>query len=102
MSITEKVIVNATPPYYDAKALNFRNSVASLKVALETKFQNLFFKDETNRTVYSKTDFALRLRSTNQMLSNLNLPFMNFKIKVEGATRVLLHRTASIEQVPTH
>jgi hypothetical protein len=107
----EREITNITPGYYNTKAQNFRNTVYSLNIALEKKISKLLFDltpwiekpitleqlpldfddqvqqwqteipGDMTRVVYSMTNFALRKRSSNGMLSNANMPFLNYKLK---------------------
>lgn len=49
------------------------------KIGIESFFYDTFFKTDTNRIVYSTTDFALQKRSSNSVWNNSLLPFMNYR-----------------------
>jgi hypothetical protein len=67
--------------FYDLQSSSFRNSVYALNISLETKFNSLLLKGETNRIIYCLNNFAFRKRSQNQTNNNLNFPFINYKAK---------------------
>jgi len=67
--------------YYDLTALNFRNTIYSLNLAVETHFANLIFQGDANRIIYSDNSNSLRKRAAGQAWNNLYLPFMNYKVK---------------------
>lgn len=73
------------------KPENFHNTIYSMNIALETKFKQMFFKDESNRIVWSRNSFAMRKRSQDLKVDNvngLNFPFMNYKItKIDPTTK---------------
>ncbi len=77
----------ADKSFYQIESQNFRNSVYAFHISLEEKLTDEYLKGESNRLVYTKSNFALRKRSIGsqsvpgQLLNNLNLPFINYKVK---------------------
>ncbi len=59
---------------------SYLNTFYIIDLALITHFANMLFGGDQSRVVYSSNEFAFRKRSENNV-SNLNLPFMNFRLK---------------------
>lgn len=75
----------AQTPYYDLT--NFRNTIYSLNLAIETHYANLLLEGDATRIIYSDNSQALRKRAANQDWNTLYLPFMNYKVsKITGQT----------------
>lgn len=66
---------------------NFRSSLYSLNIALESKFAFDFFNKDASRVIMATTQFALRKRSQDDTINSLNFPFMNLKaVKIKPQT----------------
>lgn len=86
---------------------NFINTLYSLNNALEKKYIDMLLNSEAGRIIYAKNNFAMRKRAigdndtVGQPLNNLNLPFMNYKVK--GSTnkteRPWFNMIASVEGI---
>jgi hypothetical protein len=82
-----KLILNTK--YYDTT--NFLNVYYSLNLAIEQFFTDFLFKGESNRVIFSSTEYAFRRRNEiniqlnttdTDSLNNLNFPFMNYRGKI--------------------
>jgi len=67
--------------FYDLTALNFRNTIYALNMAVETHFTNLILSNDGSRIIYSDNSNSLRKRAAGQAWNNLYLPFMNYSVK---------------------
>ena len=63
--------------YQDA---SFVNVLYIIDLSLISHFSNMLFGGDQTRVIYSSNDYAFRNRSENND-SNLNMPFMNFRLK---------------------
>lgn len=59
---------------------SFLNVLYIIDLSLISHFSNMLFSGDQSRVIYSSNDYAFRKRSDNN-ISNLNLPFMNFRLK---------------------
>lgn len=59
---------------------NYINVIYIIDLTLIDHFKNMLFLGDQSRIIYASNDYAFRKRSNNN-ISNLNLPFMNFRIK---------------------
>ncbi len=59
---------------------NYVNVLYIIDLSLISHFSNMLFNGDQTRVIYSSNDFAFRQRSENNA-SNMNLPFMNFRLK---------------------
>ena len=68
---------------------NFYNSLIANKIALETHFGELLFRDDLTRIIYSPNDFCFRdrLRKNKNESGDLNIPFMNYYLKPSGVNK---------------
>jgi len=63
--------------YQDA---SFINVLYIIDLSLISHFSTMLFSGDQTRVIYASNDYAFRKRSDNNE-SNLNLPFMNFRLK---------------------
>jgi len=59
---------------------SFINVLYIIDLSLISHFSTMLFSGDQTRVIYSSNDYAFRKRSDNNV-SNLNLPFMNFRLK---------------------
>jgi len=60
---------------------NYLNAIHSTNIAVWEHFAGMLFDGDNSRVVYAPTDFAFRARQKVTKTSNLELPFMNFRIE---------------------
>lgn len=59
---------------------SFINVLYIIDLSLISHFSSMLFGGDQTRVIYASNDYAFRKRSDNN-ISNLNLPFMNFRLK---------------------
>lgn len=66
--------------FYDVKQLQFLNIVYALDIDIKRHFADMLFGGDQSRVIYASNAYALRKRANGTDLSNLDLPFMNFRM----------------------
>lgn len=83
--------------FYDVS--NFRDTFTAMNIALENHYADMLFQGDNTRIVYSSTEYALRKRAKDH--SNLNLPFMNYRIDdiSNGTERNWFNHQANVDGI---
>lgn len=80
MDTTKDVYTNGL--YFNLN--NYRNVLHSCNIAIYEHYANLIFGGDESRIIYASTDYAFRRRVQITGSSNLDLPFMSFRIAPGG------------------